>query len=120
MEINTGQFYFLINKYMSEEKKMKKILKVEKVASSGLSAFVERPLPSEKEVSNFEKVIEREARHQEIDSNLSEIYRSKDGSMINVKKMKIKKMILGNEAAALASVRPSAVLKNGSPAKEVL
>lgn len=91
MEINTGQFYFLINKYMSEEKKMKKILKVEKVASSGLSAFVERPLPSEKEVSNFEKVIEREARHQEIDSNLSEIYRSKDGSMINVKKMKIKK-----------------------------
>ncbi|MHB8903486.1 MAG: hypothetical protein ACYC40_00045 [Patescibacteria group bacterium] len=76
---------------MSDEKKIKKILKVEKVASSGLSAFVERPLPSEKEVSNFEKIIEREARHQEIDSNLSEIYRSKDGSMIDVKKVKIKK-----------------------------
>jgi len=34
--------------------------------------------------------------------------------------MKIKKMILRIEAAAQASVRPSAVLKNGSPAKEVL
>jgi len=76
---------------MSEEKKIKKVLKIEKVASSGLSAFVERPVPSEKEVSDFEKVIEREARHQEIDSNLSEIYRAKDGSMIDVKKMKIKK-----------------------------
>ena len=41
-------------------------------------------------------------------------------TVIGLKKMKIKKMILGIEAAALASVRPSAVLKNGSPAKEVL
>lgn len=76
---------------MSEEKKVKKILKVEKSASSSLSAFIERPIPSEKEVSNFEKVIDREARHQEIDNNLTEIYRGKDGNMINVKKMKIKK-----------------------------
>lgn len=66
-------------------------MKVEKAPSSSLSAFIERPVPSEKEVSNFEKVIEREARHQEIDSNLSEIYRGKDGNMIDVKKMKIKK-----------------------------
>jgi hypothetical protein len=76
---------------MTEEKKVKKILKVEKIASSSLSAFIERPVPSEEEVADFEKVIGREARHQEIDLNLSEIYRSRDGSMVNVKKMKIKK-----------------------------
>lgn len=76
---------------MSEEKKIKKILKVERATSSGLSAFVERPTPSVKEVANFEKAVEREARHQEIDSNLSEIYRGQDGKLIDVKKMKIKK-----------------------------
>ena len=76
---------------MIEEKKIKKILKVERATSSGLSAFIERPMPSAKEVSHFEKVIDREVRHQEIDSNLSEIYRDRDGSMIDVKKMKIKK-----------------------------
>lgn len=76
---------------MPSEKRIKKVLRVDKQESSGLSAFIERPLPSEKEVASFERVVESEARHQEIEANLSEIYRDKKGSLINVKKLKVRR-----------------------------
>jgi len=73
------------------EKKINKKLRINKQANSSLSAFVERPIPTDKEVASFEKVVKRQARHQEIDSNLSEIYRDERGDLINVQKMKIKR-----------------------------
>jgi len=76
---------------MSEEKKVKKILRVDKEDYSNLSAFVERPVPTDKEVASFERVVDREARNQEIDTNLSEIYTDKKGDLVDVKKMKIKR-----------------------------
>lgn len=75
---------------MSEQKKVKKILRVSREDYSNLSAFVERPVPTEKEVESFERVVDREARNQEIDTNLSEIYTDKKGGLVDVKKMKIK------------------------------
>lgn len=76
---------------MSELKRTKKVLRVDKQTESSLSAFIERPLPTAKEVANFERVLNHEARNQEIDSNLSEIYRDKQGGLIDVKKLKIKR-----------------------------
>lgn len=76
---------------MPEEKKVKKVLRVDRRGSSSLSAFVERPVPTEKEVASFERVVNREARNQEIDTNLSEIYTNKKGDFIDVKKMKIRR-----------------------------
>jgi hypothetical protein len=76
---------------MPEIRKMKKLIRIDKESSSGLSAFTERPVPTEHEVASFERVIEMEARHQEIDSNLTEIYRDKKGAMVDVKRMNIKK-----------------------------
>ncbi len=76
---------------MNGEKKIKKILRVDKQASSSLSAFVERPVPDAKEVAGFEKALDREVRNQEIDNNLSEIYSDKKGELVNVKKMKVKR-----------------------------
>lgn len=73
---------------MPEGKKIKKLLRVDKEIESGLSAFIERPLPTEKEVDNFERLIGQEKRDREIDSNLSEIYQDKKGSLVNTKKMK--------------------------------
>jgi hypothetical protein len=76
---------------MPEVRRTKKILRVDKQAESSLSAFVERPLPTDKEVTNFERAVGHQARNQEIDSKLSEIYRDKKGSLIDVKKLKIKR-----------------------------
>ncbi len=76
---------------MPEEKKIKRILKVGRDEASSLSSFVERPVPTEKEVATFERVVGREVREAEIDSNLSEIYRDKKGGSVDVKKMNIKK-----------------------------
>lgn len=76
---------------MSEIKKVKKILRVGQEESSGLSSFVERPVPTAGEVANFERVIGRELREQEIDSNLDEIYSDRRGGRVDVKKMKVKR-----------------------------
>ena len=75
---------------MSNEKKIKKILRVDKQDASSLSAFTERPVPTDREVASFERVINREARNQEIDTNLSEIYSDKKGELVNVKKVKVR------------------------------
>ena len=76
---------------MSEEKKIKKVLKVGREEESSLSSFVERPVPTEKEVAVFDRVVGREVREQEIDSNLSEIYQDRRGKKVDVQKMSVRK-----------------------------
>lgn len=76
---------------MAEEKKVKRILHTRREEVSGLSAFVERPLPTDKEVASFERIVKKERRQQEIEDNLSEIYRDKKGALINVKTLRAKK-----------------------------
>jgi hypothetical protein len=76
---------------MSEVKKIKRVLRVGRAEDPSLSAFVERPVPTEKEVAVFERVIKREVREQEVDSHLAEIYSDKNGVKINVQKMNVKK-----------------------------
>ena len=76
---------------MSDFKKKPSNLRVAKHRESGLSSFVERPVPTEKEVATFERVVRREARDQEIDSNLSEIYQDKAGARIDAQKMNVRK-----------------------------
>jgi hypothetical protein len=58
---------------------------------SGLASFVERPIPEEAEVNDFEKAVQREIRDQEIDSHLMDVYSDKLGQRVDVGKMKIKK-----------------------------
>jgi uncharacterized repeat protein (TIGR01451 family) len=74
-----------------QNKKTKKNLEIKNHKLSGLSAFVKRPVPSDNEVTDFEEVLDKEIKHQEIDSNLNEIYRDKKGGLVDVKKMNIKK-----------------------------
>lgn len=76
---------------MPEVKKIKRVLRVGRALDSGLSSFVERPVPTDREVATFERVVNREAREQEIDSNLSEIYSDKKGGRIDVQKLNVKK-----------------------------
>jgi hypothetical protein len=76
---------------MSSAQKIKRVLVVGREEDSGLSSFVERPVPSEKQVASFERIVGREVHEQEIDSNLSEIYQDKNGQKINVQKMTVKK-----------------------------
>jgi hypothetical protein len=76
---------------MAGEKKKTRKIRIDKEDNSGLSAFVERPVPTENEVENFERIVDREVRHQEIDSNLTEIYSDPKGALINVKKMTVKR-----------------------------
>lgn len=73
--------------HMNNDKKTKSKFRIEKENSSGLSAFIKRPVPSENEVADFEEVLDQEVRHQEIDANLNEIYSNKKGDLINVTKM---------------------------------
>lgn len=68
-----------------------KTIRVSQENSSGLSAFVERPVPTEKEVAGFERVVEKEIRQQEIESHLAEIYRDRNGNLIDVKKVAVKR-----------------------------
>lgn len=76
---------------ITDKKKKNNNFKVENQDKSGLSAFIKRPVPSEDEVEDFEEVLDKEIRHQEIDANLNEIYSDKDGGLVDVKKMKIRK-----------------------------
>ena len=58
---------------------------------SSLASFVERPLPEEEEVVNFERAVHRELRDQEIDSHLLDVYSDKKGGRVDVSRMNIKK-----------------------------
>ncbi len=79
---------------MGQDNKKNNKFKMESHDSSGLSAFVKRPVPSETEVENFENVLDKEIKHQEIDANLNEIYSDKKGKLVDVKKMNIRKKSL--------------------------
>ncbi len=76
---------------MAEIKKIKRVLRVGRAEDSSLSSFVERPVPTEKEVATFERVVGREVHEQEIDSNLSEIYSDKHGKKVDVGRVEAKK-----------------------------
>jgi len=73
-----------------EGKKIRRILRVGQEENSSLSSFIQRPVPSDKEVASFERAVNRGVRDHEIDSNLSEVYSNKNGERVNVQKMKIK------------------------------
>jgi len=53
--------------------------------------FIERPVPSQQQVKTFEKAVLKEVRQEEIDDNLSEIYKDKSGEMVDVSKLHHKK-----------------------------
>lgn len=55
-----------------------------KLKKDGTPVFIERPVPSEKQVEIFERAVKKEARQEEIDENLSEIYRDKEGRLLDV------------------------------------
>ena len=76
---------------MGEGKKIKRILRVGRAIESSLSSFVERPLPTAKELEVFERVVKKEVHEHEIDSNLSEIYSDQKGGQVDVSKMEVKK-----------------------------
>lgn len=73
-----------------------------KNASSGISEFIKRPIPSEEEVDEFEEKIQEVTydemmdeedgeKGEEIKESLNEIYQDDNGDMVDVKKMTIKK-----------------------------
>lgn len=62
-----------------------------KVEKSSLNEFVNKQIASDDEVKAFDKYLDNEARDESIESSLEKIYQDKNGNMINVKKMEIKK-----------------------------
>ncbi|MCF7795223.1 DUF11 domain-containing protein [Patescibacteria group bacterium] len=67
-----------------------KKIKVRTEKKSSLSDFVKRPLPSDEELNNFENSVKESGRNEEIEQNLSDIYKDKKGEMVDVSKLKIK------------------------------
>jgi uncharacterized repeat protein (TIGR01451 family) len=62
-----------------------------KIESSGLAEFTKRNLPSDEEVEEFEEFVEEEAKEEEIEESLNEIYQDENGKMVDVKKLTILK-----------------------------
>lgn len=58
---------------------------------SSLAEFVKRPVPTDKEVEQFEDYVNGEAKEEEIDESLNEIYQDEKGRMVDVKKLDIEK-----------------------------
>jgi hypothetical protein len=67
-----------------------KKIKVRTEKTSSLFDFVKRPLPNNEELSNFEDSVKESGRDEEIEQNLSDIYKDKKGQMVDVSKLKIK------------------------------
>lgn len=55
------------------------------------SQFTQRPLPSQEDVLRFEKNVNKEIREVEITDNLEDIYKDKEGKLIDVSNGKFKK-----------------------------
>lgn len=72
------------NKNKDEEVKIKS-------GSSSLGEFVRRSLPKEEEAEAFEHFAEEEAKDEDIEDSLEEIYQDGNGGMVDVKKLDIKK-----------------------------
>ncbi len=51
---------------------------------SSIAEFTKRPVPNEEEMAEFEEYIEDEARDEEIDQGLTEIYQDDDGNLVDV------------------------------------
>lgn len=75
-------------------------IKINKQEQSGLAEFINRPVATDEELKDFEEFVssavktptkEEEARKEEVEESLSEIYQDGNGGMIDVKKMDIKK-----------------------------
>ncbi|PLX28079.1 hypothetical protein C0583_02505 [Candidatus Parcubacteria bacterium] len=59
---------------------------------SSVTEFTKKPVPKQNEVEEFEEIIEDEARDEEIDQGLTEIYQDDEGHLVDVHKLeKIKK-----------------------------
>ncbi len=56
--------------------------------------FMKRPVPTQKQVRLFEKAVLKEARQEEIDDNLSEIYRNDKGDLVDVSHLHHKKRFI--------------------------
>ncbi|MFP4514479.1 MAG: hypothetical protein ACLFNO_00545 [Parcubacteria group bacterium] len=67
-----------------------KKIKVRTEKKSSLSDFIKRPLPSQEELNDFEDSVKESGRSEEIEKNLSDIYKDKQGQMVDVSKLKIK------------------------------
>lgn len=66
-------------------------VKIKVQDKSSLAEFTRRPLPTDKELDNFEEFVEEEAKEEEIKESLSEIYQDDKGELVDVKKLEIKK-----------------------------
>ncbi|MCU0680126.1 MAG: hypothetical protein MUF50_02360 [Planctomycetes bacterium] len=73
-----------------EEKNEEKKIKTNS-SSSDFSDFVKHHLPKEEEVEEFDEIVNKEVRQEEIDQNLNEIYKDRKGNIIDVKRVDIKK-----------------------------
>ncbi len=60
-------------------------------AKPSILEFTKRDLPTEQEVERFDEYIEEEAREDEIEDSLNEIYQDDKGKAVDVKKLDIKK-----------------------------
>ena len=85
---------------MNENNKDKNLagqVKIKK-AESGLSEFINRPLPTEKEVEEFDEMVasddftsSSDSSEEEIEDSLSEIYQDDNGKVVDVKRLNIMK-----------------------------
>jgi hypothetical protein len=78
------------NNQESNKDNNEKKIKVRTEKKSGLSDFIKRPLPSNQELNDFEDTVKESGRNEEIEQNLSDIYKDKQGKMVDVSKLKIK------------------------------
>ncbi|MDA3802668.1 MAG: hypothetical protein PF488_02085 [Patescibacteria group bacterium] len=74
-----------------QDSRKKRNINPKKDKKSGLASFIERPIPEENEVDDFERVIHRELRDKEIDTHLHDVYTDKKGRRINVSQFDVKK-----------------------------
>lgn len=73
--------------------KKKKLESVDRKPPLQRSAFLERPLPDAEEVLRFEQAVKKEVLVEEMDHNLSAIYRDGRGNMVDVGRVKKHKRI---------------------------
>jgi hypothetical protein len=62
-----------------------------KPSEATVTEFVKRPVPTKKQVDEFNKALEHEKREEEIEESLEEIYRGEDGRVVDVSNMTIRK-----------------------------
>ncbi|MBU4374946.1 hypothetical protein KKH38_00340 [Patescibacteria group bacterium] len=76
-------------------------IRIKEESEPSLAEFIKRPVPSEEELEDFENMVGEEhgfssgglteAKEDEIEESLSEIYRDENGGSVNVRKLDIKK-----------------------------